>query len=44
MYAEHKAEQEGEVTRETEEVEDEVFAYEMAQIVARELNRVVGTL
>jgi hypothetical protein len=37
MYAEHKAEQEAEVSREAQEVEDEVFAHEMQQIVAREL-------
>jgi hypothetical protein len=43
MYAEHKAEQEEDVARETEEVEDEVFAHEMSQIVARELETVVST-
>jgi hypothetical protein len=44
IYAEFKAEQEEEVAKETQEVQEEVLEWEVQQIVARELAEVISVL
>ena len=44
IYREHKAEEEKEIARETEEVEEKVFLHEIRRLFAEELEQVVSHL